>query len=413
MSRRVVITGMGIVAPVGNDLHSYWQNIKNGALGIDYVTRYDTSTYAVKIAAEVKNFHAEDFMPKKEIKRMDLFCQYAIAAASQAVDDSGLDLQEIDPRRFGVFVGSGIGGLTTMEEQVVRMHERGPNRVTPLFIPITIANMAAGNIAIKYGARGSCIAPVTACASGTQGIGEAYRSIKDGYTDVIIAGGAEAAVTGVGMAGFANLAALMETEDPERASIPFDKERKGFVLGEGAACLVLEDREAALKRGARIYAEVAGYGSTCDAYHMTAPSPEGIGAHEAMARAMEEAGVSAEDIGYINAHGTSTIPNDLVETIAIKKTLGENAYRVPISSSKSMIGHMLGAAGAAEAIVTVMAVAEGFAPPTIGYRVKDEECDLDYVPNTGRPVAIRYALSNSFGFGGHNAVICIKNTSEE
>lgn len=410
--RRVVITGMGALTPIGNTAREFWENTKKGVVGIDFITRFDASNHKVKIAAEVKDWDEESVMPRKEAKRMDLFSRFAIAAAAEAVEDCGLDVDSLDKSRFGVIVGSGIGGLGIIEEQVLKMAEKGPGRVAPLFIPSALVNMAAGNIAIKYGARGVCIAPVTACASATNAIGEAFRSIKHGYSDVVITGGAEASITGIGIAGFVSLTALSESNDPLRASIPFDLDRAGFVMGEGAAMLVLEEMEAAKKRGARIYAEVAGYGSNCDAYHMTSPMPEGEGATAAMLLAMEEAGAGPEDISYINAHGTGTKPNDKTEVIAIKRAFGERAYQIPVSSTKSMTGHLLGAAGAVEAVASVMALEDGFAPPTMGYQTPDPDCDLNVAPNEGISVNMKYALSNSFGFGGHNAVLCFKRWEE-
>lgn len=408
MKRRVVVTGMGVVAPVGNNVADFWNNIKNGKSGIDFITRFDTADFKVKIAAEVKNLNIEDYMPKKETKRMDIFCQYAIAAADQAMADSGLNTEAVDPHRFGVIVGSGIGGLSTIEEQVIRMHNMGPARIGPLFVPMAIVNMASGNIAIRFGAKGFSGCSVTACASANNSIGDAYRKIQDGIADIMLAGGAEASICGIGIGGFANLKALTESTDPSRASIPFDLERKGFVMGEGAGILVLEELEMAQKRGAKVYAEIVGYGTNCDAHHMTSPDPEGEGATGAIELALSDQQIPKHKISYINAHGTSTKLNDAAETMAIKRVFGEGAYKIPVSSTKSMIGHLLGAAGAAEAIITIMALRENFLPPTIGYQQPDEECDLDYVPNKGRSHPMAYALSNSFGFGGHNAVLCFK-----
>ena len=408
MSRRVVITGIGAITPVGNTAEEYWQSIKNGKLGIGAITKFDTSKHKVKIAAELKDFNPDAYMDRRDAKRMDPYSQYAIAAASQAMEMSGYKPDQEEAKRFGVMVGSGIGGLKTIEEQVIKMHEKGPDRVGPLFIPMVITNMAAGNIAIKFGAKGICSSIVTACASATQCVGEAFRSISNGYSDVIIAGGAEASITSIGIAGFTSITALSSCEDPARASLPFDRDRSGFVMGEGAGALVLEELEHALKRGAKIYGEVAGYGASCDAYHMTSPSPDGEGAASAMAEAVKEAGASIEEVGYINAHGTGTQPNDVAETQAIKMVFGTHAYNIPVSSTKSMVGHLLGAAGAVEAIACVYSILDKFVPPTIGLENPDSECDLDYVPKTGRPAEIKYALSNSFGFGGHNAVVCFK-----
>jgi len=408
MGKRVVITGMGCVTPVGNDLNTFWENIKNGQSGIDIITRFDTENYDVKLAAEVKNFDASLYIDKKEARRMDLYSQYAVAASKMALDDSGLDIESIDKERFGVIVGSGIGGIGTIEKEHEKMLAKGPKRVSPLLIPMIIGNMAAGNIAIQFGAKGICSTVVTACATGSHAIGEAFNTIQRGRADVIIAGGAEASITPLSVAGFASLQALNTTSDKNRASIPFDAERNGFVMGEGAGILILESLDHALKRGARIYAEIVGYGATGDAYHITSPDPEGHGAARAMIEAMNEAGVKPEEVGYINAHGTSTPLNDKFETAAIKLAFKEAAKNVAISSTKSMTGHLLGAAGAIEGIVCVKAIEEGFIPPTIGYEKPDPECDLDYVPNVGRKQEIHYALSNSLGFGGHNASLLFK-----
>jgi len=411
--KRVVITGMGAVTPCGSSVSAFWENIRAGRIGIDFIKRFPTDDFKVKVAAEVTDFEPEKYMERKETKRMDLYSQYAIAAAVDAVAAAGL--AEADLRgnaRAGVILGSGIGGLVTMEEQVTRLNEKGPSRVGPLFIPMTIANMAAGNVATRFGTNGVCTAVVTACASGNNSIGEAFRSIKHGYADVILAGGAEAAITRIGMAGFQSLTALSESSDPARASIPFDKERDGFVMGEGAGVLVVEELAHAQKRGATIYAEIIGYGATCDAYHMTSPNPEGTGAALAMEQAIAEAGIAPADVSYINAHGTSTPHNDLPETIAIKKVFGADAYRIPVSSTKSMTGHLLGAAGAIEAIICVQALREGFVPPTVGLETPEDGCDLNYVPHKGCEAALTYALSNSFGFGGHNAVLCFKKWGE-
>ena len=408
MNKRCVITGLGAITPLGNDVEQYWQGLKNGVCGIDYIKKFDTTDFKVKIAGEVKDFDPELYVPKKETKRNDMYSIYGIAAATQAYTMSGLAEAEVDAQRFGVIVGSGIGGLWTIEEQITKLNEKGPGKVSPLFIPMAISNMAAGNIALKFGAKGICESIVTACATGTNSIGEAYRNIKHGYLDVCLAGGAEYSITRIGLAGFANLTALTTCDDPKNACKPFDKNRSGFVMGDGAGILMLEELEHALKRGAKIYGEVVGYGATCDAYHMTAPCEDGDGAARAMKMAMEEAGITPQEVGYINAHGTSTEANDAAETAAIKLAFGEAAYQVPVSSTKSMTGHLLGAAGAIEAIACIKALEEGFLPPTIGYSEKDEACDLDYVPNQGRKAEIRYALSNSLGFGGHNGVLCFK-----
>jgi len=409
MNRKVVVTGLGAVTPIGNNVKEFFENVKAGVCGIDFITGFDTEKYAVKLAASVKNFDPSPYLDLKEIRRMDRFSQFAVAAASQALQDAGIDPEKLDRDRFGVIVGSGIGGLENIEKQEDTLKEKGPRKINPLFIPMVITNMASGNIAIKFGARGICSNVVTACATGTHCIGEAFRYIKHGYADVILAGGTEASVTPLGIAGFSTLNALSESQDPLRASIPFDKERDGFVMGEGAGILLLEEYEHAIKRGVRIYAEIVGYGATCDAYHITAPSPDGYGAAMAMTNAMKEAGIRPKDISYINAHGTSTQINDRLETLAIKAAFGNDAYKIPVSSTKSMIGHLLGAAGAVEAIVCVKAVDEGFIPATIGLKVPDEECDLDYVPNTGRKSKLAYVMSNSLGFGGHNASIIFKN----
>ncbi|WP_411679579.1 beta-ketoacyl-ACP synthase II [Clostridium thailandense] len=412
MGKRVVITGLGAITPVGNDVSSFWNNIKNGVPGIDFIKSFDTEGFKVKLAAEVKDFDPLKYIEKKEAKRMDTFCQFALASAIQAVENSKLDVENVEKERFGVIVGSGIGGIGTIEKEQTKLLEKGPGRVQPLFIPMIISNMAAGNIAIKFGARGICTTVVTACATGTNCIGEAFHAIKNDLADIMIAGGTEASITPLSVAGFTSLTALSKSADPKRASIPFDKERDGFVMGEGSGILVLESLEHAQKRGATIYAEVVGYGSTCDAYHITSPDPDGEGAARAMQIAINEAGIDKEEVSYINAHGTSTPVNDKFETGAIKRVFGESASNIPISSTKSMTGHLLGAAGAIEAIVCVKALEEGFIPPTVGYEVPDEECDLDYVPNAGRTAELKYAMSNSLGFGGHNAVILLKKWSE-
>ncbi len=408
MARRVVVTGMGAITPVGNTVESFWESLKNGVNGIGEITRFDTAEFKAKMAAEVKNFDLTEYMDKKEERRMDLYCQYGMAAAIQAYRDSGLSEDNVDPYRFAVFAGSGIGGIITFEKECKKLFERGPSRVSPLLIPMMIANILPGNIAIKFGAKGSCLCHVSACATGTHTIGEAFRYIKSGGADVMITGSAEAAITPIGIAGFINMTALSTVNDPNRCSIPFDKDREGFVMGEGAGMLVLEELEHALARNAKIYAEVVGYGSTCDAYHITAPSPEGDGAIRAMREAIEEAEISPDEISYINAHGTGTPYNDLFETIAIKAVFGKKAYEIPVSSTKSMTGHLLGAAGSVEAIACVKALEEGFIPPTINLNNSDPELDLDYVPNKGRNADLTYTLSNSLGFGGHNGTIVLK-----
>ncbi|OAA93079.1 beta-ketoacyl-ACP synthase II [Clostridium coskatii] len=412
MEKRVVITGLGAITPVGNDTDTFWNNIKDGVCGIDFIKAFDVENYKAKVAAEVKGFDPHERLDRKESKRFDRFCQFAMVSAMEAVEDSKLDIEGVEKERFGVVIGSGIGGIGTIEKQHSVLEEKGPNRITPLFIPMIISNMAAGNIAIKFGAKGPCSNIVTACATGTNCVGEAFRMIKNNLADVMIAGGTEACITPLSMAGFAAATTLTKSTDPKRASVPFDKERDGFVMGEGSGILILESLEHAQKRGAKIYAELVGYGFTCDAYHMTSPAPGGDGAARAMSLAIEEAGIEKEEVSYINAHGTSTKINDKVETEAIKKAFGDYAKNIPISSTKSMTGHLLGAAGAIEAIISVKALEEGIIPPTIGYKVQDEECDLDYVPNKAREAELKYVMSNSFGFGGHNAVILLKKWSE-
>lgn len=412
MERRVVITGMGLVTPVGNNINEFWENIKNGKHGIGKITHFDTSDSKVKIAAELKNFEPEKVLDKKEIRRLEPFSVYALYAAQEAVDNSGLDLEKIDSYRFGTIIGSGMGGIGMIEDQMLKMAEKGPSRLAPLFIPSVITNMASGHVAIRFGAKGSCETAITACATSTSCIGMAYRNIKYGYEDVILAGGTESTITKAGIGGFAALKALSTSEDLDRASIPFDKERNGFVMGEGAGIIVIEELEHAKARGAKILAEIVGYGATCDAYHMTAPCEDGDGAARAMIKAMEEGNVNPNDITYINAHGTSTPANDVGETKAIKAALKNNAYKVSISSTKSMTGHLLGATGAVEAITCVLALQNNFVPPTVGYKVPDEECDLDYTPNVGKEREMKYALSNTLGFGGHNSVLCLKKWEE-
>lgn len=407
MDRRVVITGMGALTPIGNDVNTFWNNAKEGKLGIDYVTLIDKDSVDVKVAGEVKGFDPEPIISKKECKRLDRFEQLGIAAAHEAIKDSGLDLEKEDLERIGVCVGSGIGGLQSIETECIKLETSKSKRVSPFFIPMSIVNLVAGNIAIKYGLKGPCTSVVTACATGTNSIGDAFRLIKHGYVDVMLAGGAEAPITRIGLGGFNGMKALNTCNDPKKASIPFDKDRAGFVMGEGAGVLVLESLEHAQARGANIIAEVSGYGSTCDAYHITSPIPDGSGAAKAMSDAIKEGGIAPEQVSYINAHGTSTQLNDKFETNAIKKVFGEDT-KVPVSSTKSMTGHLLGAAGAIEAIICAKALEEGFIPPTIGYTTPDEGLDLDYVPNEGRKQELEYALTNSLGFGGHNAVLLLK-----
>ncbi|MEF9958831.1 MAG: beta-ketoacyl-ACP synthase II [Niameybacter sp.] len=413
MQNRVVITGVGVVSPLGNTEEAFWNNLKEGVCGIDRITKFElVDGYDVTLAAEVKDFEASKYVEKREVRRLDLFSQYAIYAAKEALINAKLNMDDEDASKVGVIVGSGIGGLGTIETGMRTLIEKGPKRVSPLFIPMVIGNMGAGNVAIYTGAKGICTSIVTACASGTHSIGEAYRALQKGANDVILAGGAEAAITPLGIASFQSLTALSKSQDPKRASIPFDKERNGFVMGEGAGIVVMETLEHATKRGATILAEVVGYGATGDAYHITSPDPEGEGAARAMADAIHEAGIEPSQVDYINAHGTSTEYNDKFETLAIKKVFGADT-KVPVSSTKSMTGHLLGAAGAIEVIAVTKALQEGFIPATIGYQVADEACDLDYVPNEGRKVDIEYALSNSLGFGGHNGTILLKKWKGE
>ena len=412
MERRVVITGLGAITPIGNNAKEFWQGIKDGKCGIDKITKFDTTDFKVKLAAEVKGYNPEDYFDKREANRLDKFSQYAMIAAREAWKDSGLNKETENMEQVGVIIGSGIGGIETIEKEHGKCMVKGPERVSPMYIPMGISNMATGNVAIDIGAKGESIAMVTACASGTHCIGESFRMIKHGYQDVVLAGGTEAGITPLGIAGFANIKALTKTEDRLRASIPFDKERSGFVMGEGAGVIVLEELEHALARGAKIYAEMVGYGATSDAYHITSPAPGGEGGARAMKIAMKEGNVKPEEITYINAHGTSTHLNDSCETQAVKTALGEEAARkVMMSSTKGHTGHLLGAAGGVEAIVCAKAIEEGFAPATINYKVPDEECDLDIVPNEGRKVDIEYAMSNSLGFGGHNSTILLKKFS--
>ena len=412
--KRVVITGMGVISPVGSKLDKFWNNIVNGVNGIDYITKFDTTNFKVKIAAEVNDFDPLDYYDNaSDARKADQFTQYAVGAATEAMADSGLMNCEFNHERFGVYVGSGIGGIQTMINQVHILDERGPSRVSPFFIPMMIANMASGAISMKFGAKGPTLPIVTACATSTNAAGEAFRAIKHGYADVIIAGGSESTVNELSIAGFINCKALSESTDINRASIPFDAERNGFVMGEGAGIVILEEYEHAIKRGAKIYAEVCGYGNTSDAYHMTAPDPDADGARRAISGAAAEAEIGAAcDKIYINAHGTSTPPNDRIETLAIKKVFGEDAKKLYISSTKSMTGHMLGAAGGIELIVSALALRDGVVPPTINYRVPDIDCDLNYVPNESCETDIEYALSSSLGFGGHNACIALKKYSE-
>lgn len=408
MSRRVVITGMGAVTPIGNSVEEFWDNIKKQTVGIGEITKFDTTDYKVKLAAEVKDFDPKNYMDFKDAKRMDPFCQYAVAAAKEALEDAKLEVTEENADRIGCIIGSGIGGIGTIEKEYQKLMEKGSKRVSPLLIPMIIGNMASGNVSIHFGLKGKSTCIVTACASGTNSIGEAFRTIKYGEADAMVAGGAEAAITPLSMSGFTSLTALNETTDPLRASIPFDVERHGFVMGEGAGIVVLEELEHAKKRGAKIYAEVVGYGSTSDAYHITSPNEDGIKPADAMKEAMKEADVRPEQITYINAHGTSTKYNDLTETRAVKLAFGEAAEKVVMNSTKSMIGHLLGAAGGVEAIVCVKSIQEGYVHPTVGLKNADPDCDLDCVADGPRNMDIEYAMSNSLGFGGHNASLLLK-----
>ena len=410
--RRVVITGMGAVTPLGLTLEESWAAVKADICGIGPITQYDTTNQKVKLAGEVRGFEPEQYIDKREVRKTDRFVQFALASAAQAMEHSGLVMENENSQRCGVVFASGIGGFSTVQNECLKGNEKGYDRVSPYFIPMAISNMAAGNIAIRFGFHGMCTCPVTACASGTNAVGDAFRQIRDGYADVILAGGTEATITSLAVGGFTSLHALHTGSDPKRASIPFDKERSGFVMGEGAAALVLEEYEHAKARGANILAEVVGYGCTCDAHHITAPLPDGSGAAGAMTQALADAGVDAASVDYINAHGTSTAMNDAGETAAVKLAFGEHAKELAISSTKSMTGHLLGASGAVEAAFTAMALHDGFIPATLGYQVPDEACDLDIVPNHGREAAIRYAMSNSLGFGGHNASILLKKWEE-
>lgn len=408
MKKRVVITGMGAITPIGNTVEEFWNSIKANKVGIGEITRFDTSDYKVKLAAEVKNFDAKSYMNFKAAKRMEEFSQFAVAASKEALEQSGLKIEDEDPFRVGVSIGSGIGSLQAVEREYKKLLDKGPSRVNPLLVPMMISNMAAGNVAIQFGLKGKNINVVTACATGTNCIGEAFRSIQCGDADVMLAGGTESSVTPIAVAGFMSLTALTTADDPARASIPFDKDRSGFVMGEGAGVLVLESLEHALARNAEILAEVAGYGATCDAFHITSPAEDGSGAARAMSDAIRDAEITPADIDYVNAHGTSTHHNDLFETRAIKLALGDHAYQVKISSTKSMIGHLLGAAGGVEAITCVKSIMDGYVHATAGLQVSDEELDLDYVPNQGVSMPVNYAISNSLGFGGHNASIIVK-----
>ena len=406
--RRVVVTGIGTINPIGHNVEETWKSIEEGKCGIAPISLFDTKDMKVTLAGEVKDFDVTKYIDKKEAKKMDRFIQMGMIAAKEAVTDSGLDINNIDSHRFGVIVSSGIGGLGSIEKNYQTGEKRCFDRVSPFFIPMTISNLAAGHIAIAYHAQGLCTCPVTACAGGTNAIGDAFRNIRDGYQDVMIAGGCEASVTPLGIGGFTSMKALSDATDPKRASIPFDKERNGFVMGEGAGILILEELEHALKRGAHIYGEMTGYGVSCDAHHITAPLPNGEGGAYAMQNALDDAGISYDVIDYINAHGTSTHLNDLCETEAIKSVFKEHAYKLAVSSTKGHTGHCLGAAGGIEAVLSVLALKHDFIPPTLNYQVKDEECDLNVVPNIGVKKDLHYVMSNSLGFGGHNASIIFK-----
>ena len=413
MKRRVVVTGMGAITPIGNDVETFWNSLKNGTVGIGPITTFDTADFKAKLAAQVKDFDPKQYMDNKAARRMERFSQFAVAAAREALEDAGIDMTKEDPFRVGVSVGSGIGGLDAIERETKKMIEKGPNRINPLLVPLMISNMAAGNIGIQFGLKGKNINVVTACATGTHSIGEAFRSIQYGEADVMVAGGSEASITPIGIAGFAALTALSTSEDPMRASIPFDKERNGFVMGEGAGIVVLESLEHAQARGAKIYAESGGYGATCDAYHITSPAEDGSGAAKAMEVAVADAGLTMEDVDYVNAHGTGTHHNDLFETRAIKLAFGDHARKLKINSTKSMVGHLLGAAGGVEFIDCVKSIQEGFVHVTAGLQVDDEECDLDYTKGQGVAMDVNCAISNSLGFGGHNATLLVKKFVEE
>ena len=412
MKTRVVVTGMGAITPIGNDVESFWQGLKDKTVGIGPITYFDTTEYKCKLAAEVKGFDPKQYMDAKAARRMEAFSQFAVAASKEALEQSGIDMEKEDPYRVGVCVGSGIGSLQAMEKDVKKLNEKGPSRVNPLLVPLMISNMAAGNVAIQFGLKGKCFNVVTACATGTHSIGEAFRSIQYGEADVMVAGGAEASITPIGIAGFTSLTALNTTEDASRASIPFDEDRNGFVMGEGAGVVVLESLEHAKARGANILAEVVGYGATCDAYHITSPAEDGSGAAKAMEFAMKDAEIMPEQVDYINAHGTSTHHNDLFETKAIRLALGDQAEKVKINSTKSMIGHLLGAAGGVEFITCVKSIQDGYVHATLGLEEPGEGCDLDYTQGDGVEMNVNYAISNSLGFGGHNASLIVKKFTE-
>ncbi len=410
-NRRVVITGMGAITPIGNSVEEFWNGIKEGKTGFGPITYFDTADYRCKLAAEVKDFDPAQYMDKKSARRMEQFCQFAVAAAGQAISDAGLTMEQEDPYMVGCSVGSGIGSLQAMEREYDRLKEKGPGRVGPMLVPLMISNMAAGNVSIAYGLKGKSLNVVTACATGTHSIGEAYRTIQYGDADVMVAGGTESSITPIGIAGFSALTALSFSEDPQRASIPFDKDRNGFVMGEGSAVVVLEELEHAKRRGAKIYAELIGYGCSSDAYHITSPAEDGSGAATAMLNALKDGGVAPEKLSYINAHGTSTHHNDLFETRAIKLAFGEHAYDLKINSTKSMVGHLLGAAGAVEFVTCVKEIQEGYIHRTVGLRETEEELDLNYCRDSYEE-EVPYALTNSLGFGGHNASLLLKKYIE-
>ncbi|QUH20863.1 beta-ketoacyl-ACP synthase II [Alkaliphilus sp. B6464] len=409
MERRVVITGIGCITPVGTGKEEFWKSLTTGVSGIDYITKFDTEDFTTKIAAEVKDFNVEDYIDKREAKKMDRFTQFAVAAAQMAVNDGQLNIEKINTERFGVILGSGVGGIETLEEQSKKLFEKGPKRVSPFFIPMIISNMGSGQVSIALGAKGPNTTIVTACAASTNAIGEAFRTIQKGDADIMITGGAEASITPLSIAGFCSMKAMSTNNDnPKKASRPFDANRDGFIMGEGAGILLIEELEHALERGATIYGEVIGYGTSADAYHITAPAPDGEGGARAMSSALKDANIDYNSIDYINAHGTSTPYNDKFETAAIKTVFKDHAYKLAVSSTKSMTGHLLGAAGGIEAIACVMAIKEGIIPPTINYETPDPECDLDYVANVAKKREVNYALSNSLGFGGHNATVIFK-----
>ena len=408
MKRRVVITGLGAITPIGLNVSDFWNSCKEGVCGIEPISYFDTSDFKAKLAAELKGFDAKNFMDAKQAKRMEAFSQYAVAAAKEALEDAKIDMEKEDSFRVGVSVGSGIGSLQAMEREHSKLLDKGPSRVAPLLVPLMISNMAAGNVGIQFGLRGKNINIVTACATGTHSIGEAFRSIAYGEAEIMLAGGSEASISPIGVAGFAALTALNTTEDKTRASIPFDKDRAGFVMGEGAGILILEELEHAKQRGAKIYAEIVGYGATCDAFHITSPAEDGSGAAKAMEYALKDAKLAPEDVDYVNAHGTSTYYNDLFETKAIKLAFGEHAYKLKINSTKSMVGHLLGAAGGVEAVVCVKSIEDSYLHKTVGLENTDEDCDLDYCKGSGVSMPVNVAISNSLGFGGHNATIVFK-----